>query len=53
MDFKQYTWSLSSLKTYDNESVEVTIYSNLYRAVDIKKPGNVSITVSTYIDNWP
>lgn len=39
---------MNSLKNYDNESVEVTISSSLYRAAGIKKDGIVSITVRTY-----
>lgn len=52
MNFKQYNWNMTQLKNYNNESVEVTISSDLYRAVGILKTGTVSITVRTHDDNY-
>lgn len=52
MNFKQYKWNMIQLKNYNNESVEVTISSDLYRAVGILKTGTVSITVRTLDDNY-
>lgn len=51
MDFKKYDWNMTLFKIYNNESVEVNISSNLYRAPSITKTGTVSITVRTYEDN--
>lgn len=51
MDFKKYVWNMTLFKIYNNESVEVNISSNLYRAPSITKTGTVSITVRTYEDN--
>jgi hypothetical protein len=51
IDFKKYDWNMNLFKININESVEVNISSNLYRAPSITKTGTVSITVRTYEDN--
>jgi len=53
MDFKRFKWNMTQLQNHSNESVEVTISADSFRAVGINKTGIVSITVRTNEDNWP
>lgn len=51
MDLKKYNWNMTKLQNYNNDSVEITISANSYRAARINKTGIVSITVRSYENN--
>jgi len=48
MDFKRFKWNMIQLQNHSNESVEVTISADSFRAVGINKTGIVSITLKIY-----
>jgi len=48
MDFKKFNWNTSQSINNNNESVEIILSANSYRAPGINKCGIVSITVRTH-----
>lgn len=50
MDFKKFNWNMTYIQNNNNESVKIIISASSFRAANIKKAGNVSITVRIHED---
>lgn len=48
MDFKKFNWNTTQSINNNNESVEILLSANSYRAPGINKTGIVSVTVSNH-----